>query len=612
MKILLNCLPPADVHSPSISLSILKKFMQNRGFETEIKYWNFFLSLMSDYVDSEDTEIRLLPFLSILNDGSENIKGNNRIISLLQRLQPSFKTNNPNYYSEFLQDKKDEILEKIKHEINTIDFSEILLFGISAKYNQWIPGMILAEEIKKTAPNVKIVVGGFANEKVALEAMNICTYFDLATWGEGEYPLLELSEQLRKESSDLKTVPRLLYRELEEIKQSSTNKSNYLDFDNYIFPDYDDFINNYPYPEEADNISIPINTIRSCHWRKCNFCDFNKGYKLRIRSPECIVNEIEHITNEYGLTTFSFVDSDSFGSLEHFEKLIDLIIDLKFTNEEDYIFWAEIIPNEKFTARLMKKMAIAGFKNIFIGYGAISDSLLKKMNKSNSFSDNIFFVKHSLKNGITPTANVIRHVPGETEEDVQECINNLHFLRFFYNNSIVSFSHIYVNLVLSSMTKYYLQMSTDERKKYDCDDITYLMPDYFSNSESRFHLFRYEKSVKDNLREWNKLSKIEDYYKTNKFSYKIQENNGIFYYTEYCNDTEIENIVFGEFEYGTVLKAVEEKICAFTELYSYMKKIHTEITEEKVKEILMNLKQACLIYFNTEFSNIVSVVELKK
>ena len=95
-----------------------------------------------------------------------------------------------------------------------------------------------------------------------------------------------------------------------------------------------------------------------------------------------------------------------------------------------------------FNAQLMEKMAIAGFKNIFIGYDALSDSLLSKMNKSNNFSDNIFFVKHSLKNGISPIVNVIKHVPGENEEDVQECINNLHYLRFFYNNSIVSFSHM--------------------------------------------------------------------------------------------------------------------------------------------------------------------------
>ena len=611
MRILLNCLPPVDTNSPSISLSILKKFMVNHGYETKIKYWNFSLSLMSEYFETEDTEIRLLPFLSILNDRANNTKGNNRIIYLLQKLQPSFKINHPKYYSELLQEKKEKILATIQQEIKKIDFSEILLFGISAKYSQWIPAMILAEEIKKTAPNVKIIAGGFGSKNAALEAMQICPSFDMANWGEGEYPLLELSKQLKNEKTDFSVIPRLMYREPEGIKQSSTNKSEYLDFENYIYPDYNDYIDSYPDAEEWDKINIPINTTRSCHWNKCKFCDFNKGYKLRIRSPKCIVSEIEHITNEYGLTTFSFVDSDTFGNLDHFEKLLDLIIDLKYKNEEDYVFWAEIIPNAFFTAKLMEKMAIAGFKNIFIGYDAISDSLLKKMNKSNSFSDNIFFVKHSLKNGITPIVNVIKHVPGEKEEDIHECIDNLHFLRFFYNNSIVSFSHIYVSLVLSSMTKYYSLMPNDERKKYDTDDITYLMPDYFSNNEDRFHLFRYEKNVKSNITEWEKLIEIEEYYKTNKFNYKIQENNGKVYYTEYMNDTEIENIVFGELEYGSILNIIEEKIFSFTDIYSAMKKTYPKISEERVKEILSNLKEAYLIYFNSEFSNIVSLIGLK-
>lgn len=611
MKILLNCLPPADVNSPSISLSILKKFLVKNGFDTEIKYWNFLLSLMSDYIETEDTEIRILPFLSILNDRDNNTKGNNRIISLLQKLNPTYKTINPEYYSEFLQTTKEEIFEIIHREIKNIDFSEILLFGISSKYSQWIPGMIIAEEIKKIAPKVKIVVGGFGSEKEALEAMKICSYFDFVSWGEGEYPLLELSEQVKKEKPDLNSVPRLIYRESMEIKQSSTNKSNYLDFKNYIFPDYNDFIDNYPQSENTDKISIPINTIRSCHWRKCKFCDFNQGYKLRTRSPECIVNEIDHIAREYGITTFSFVDSDTFGSIEHFERLLDLIIDLKYKNEEDYIFWAEIIPNNAFNARIIEKMAISGFKNIFIGYDALSDTLLQKMSKMNRFSDNLFIVKQAIKNGITPTANVIKHVPEETETDVQECINNLHFLRFFYNDSIVSFSHIYVDLVLSSASKYYSEMSDDDRNKYNTDDLTYLMPDYFSNNKDRFRLFRYKKDVPSNDMEWLNLVEIEDYYKSNTFSYKVQENNGILYYTEYCNETEIENIVFGESEYGCILKSLESKVLSLDELQTDMKKVYPEITDGKLKEMLLNLKNAYLIYFNADYSNIVSVIEVR-
>lgn len=610
MKILLNCLPPADVHTPSISLSILKSFMQERGYKSEVKYWNFLWPDMSDYIETEDTEIRLLPFLSILNDIHDNTRGESRLLSLLQQLKPAFKADDSDYYQEFLEEKKEEIYDAMDTELEAIDFSEVLLFGISAKYNQWIPGMILAESIKEINPDVKIVVGGFGNEEVAKEAMKLCPHFDFVTWGEGEYPLLHLAEQVQKDSPEYKSVPRLIYREDKELIQSTVVRSEYLDFEKYIYPDYQDFIAAYPDPEDMDKVSIPINSIRSCHWRKCQFCDFNSGYKLRSRSPECIVAEIEHINTTYGLSTFSFVDSDTFGNLAHFERLVDLIIDLKYRSEEDLLFWAEIIPNAEFTDQLMEKMAIAGFKNIFIGYDALSDALLKKMNKSNSFSDNIFFVKSAIKNGIAPYVNVIKYVPGETEEDVRESIDNLHYLRFFYNNRMLSFSHNYVPLVLSSMTKYYKLLSSEERGIYNYDALSYLLPDHFSDSEERFHLFRYESSAPKNNKEWEKLMEIESYYKTNAFSYKLQENNGILYYTEYCNKEEIANLVFGEPEYGEVLKEIKNQVCSLEELLHKMKLIYPEINVQRIKEILSNLKSSYLIYCNTDYSNIVSVIDL--
>ena len=610
MKILLNCLPPADIHTPSISLSILKKFMDENKIDTTIKYWNFILSPMLNYSDSEDTEVRLLPFLSILNDRNNNSIGNNRILSFLQKLQPGFITYGNDYYSEFLQKAKSDILLTIEDELKKTDFSDIQIFGLSAKYNQWIPGIILAESVKKVAPHVKILVGGFGNANVAREAMRICPHFDMATWGEGEYPLLQLSNELEKDQPDYSAIPRFMYRHNGEMKKSDTNKSEYLDFKNYIFPDYTDFIKNYPHSDELEQVSIPINTIRSCNWSKCKFCDFNEGYRLRMRSPESIVNEIEHISSEYGLYTFSFVDSDTFGNAQHFNKLLDLIIELKLKTEEDYIFWAEIIPNPQFTAHMFERMVIAGFKNIFIGYDGISDSMLKKMNKSNSFSDNLFFVKHSIKNGIDPYVNVIKHIPLETEEYVQECLSNLHYTRFFYNDTLVSFTHNYVNLVLSSMSKYYRLLSDKDRESYDFDVMTYLLPDYFPDNENRFHLFRYEKNIPENAKEWEKLIEIEKYYKDNKFTYKVQENNGYLYFTEYCNDEEIENIVFGQPEHIAVIKAAQSQVITFGNLYDEVNLSGLDLTKDRLIDVLTQLKNAHIIYCNNDFSNVVSLITL--
>lgn len=585
--------------------------MTNNGYRASVKYWNFKLSVMSDYTDSEDTEIRLLPFLSILNDKFENYKGNKRIVSLIQSLNPELKSADTGYYNELLEEKKAEIWSVINHELEIIDFSEISLFGITAKFNQWLPGMILAEAIKMRAPHVKIIVGGFGSHQVANEAMQLCQHFDYCTWGEGEYPLLLLMQELENENADLSLVPRLMYRQDEAIVQSATNKSDYLDFDNYMHPDYSDFVQQFPVDEDKEQISIPINSIRSCHWHRCNFCDFNQGYKLRARSPECIVNEIKNIYNQYGYTTFTFVDSDTFGSLKHFEELLDRIIDLKYQSEEDFSFWAEIIPNAFYNAALMEKMAIAGFKNLFIGYDGLSDGLLKKMNKSNTFSDNLFFIKYALKQGIYPFTNVIKHIPGESEEDVQECINNLHYLRFFYNNSVVPFTHNYVTLVLSSMSKYYKLMPEEELGKYNTDELSYLLPTAFVNNTERFHLFRYEKDTKENDREWDRLHEVEKYYADKKFSYKVQQNNGVLYYTEYCNDTEIENIVFGELEYAFVIKAAEKQVISFEKLFESAQKHFPHITEKRIKDILSHLKASYLLYCNDEFTNIVSIITIK-
>lgn len=584
--------------------------MNEKGVDTQIKYWNFLLSPMLDYVDSEDTEVRLLPFLSILNDRNKNEKGNKRILSFLQKLQPEFKTHGSDYYTEFLQKAKADILRNIETELKSIDFTKIQIFGISAKYTQWIPGILLAESLKKIAPHVQVLVGGFGNANVAQEAMQMCEHFDIATWGEGEYPLWQLHTELQKSSPDYSLIPRFMYRQNGELIKSLTNKSEYLDFKNYLFPDYSDYINNYPHPEDMQQVNIPINTIRSCHWAKCKFCDFNQGYKLRMRSPECIVNEIEHIGNEYGLSTFSFVDSDTFGNLQHFNKLLDLIIALKLKTNADYVFWAEMIPNPQLTAEMIERMAIAGFKNLFIGYDGLSDTMLQKMNKSNSFSDNLFFVKHSIENSLAPYVNVIKHIPNETEEDVQECIDNLHYTRFFYKDPVVSFSHNYVDLVLSSMSKYHSILTEEERKSYDFDIMTYLLPDYFPDNENRFHLFRYENNAPANYKEWEKLEEIENYYKDNRFTYKVQENKGILYYTEYCNDEEIENIVFSDPEYAAVLKASQHQVLSFEKLMDEITKKGINLSKNRLIEVLSHLKQAYLIYCTKDFSNVVSLLSV--
>lgn len=71
--LLLNCLIPFDVNQPSPSLSILKSFMETKGYKVEIIYWNIILKdiitrHVGMYCDNLKNEVMyLMPFFYMLS-----------------------------------------------------------------------------------------------------------------------------------------------------------------------------------------------------------------------------------------------------------------------------------------------------------------------------------------------------------------------------------------------------------------------------------------------------------------------------------------------------------------------------------------------------------------
>jgi len=607
-KILLNYLPPADVYTPSASLSILKSFMLENDFETEIRYWNFLFNPILPFGESEETEEVIFPFISIINDLFNNETGNKRITELFAQLSNNNTESSPIDSFDELNKVKNNIQSVIKYELSKIDFTNILLIGFTSKFHQWIPAMVVSKAIKEIAPNTKIIIGGFGSKEAAMEVMKMNPYFDFASWGEGEYPLLELSKQLQNKSFDYNSVARLVFREDNQMSISTTNRSSYIDFHNYPFPNFSDYFKSYPEPDKKYKIVIPINSSRACSWNKCKFCDYNSGYKFRVRSPENILQEIEYIAKNYKSVCFSFVDNDIFINAAHFEKLLDLMISSRLRNNYDYEFWAEMIPNENLSAELIKKMQTAGFTQVFIGYDGISDSLLSKMDKSNNFSNNLFFVKFSQKYEIDPLVNIIIGIINETEDDIQEGIDNLHFLRFFYNKGEDSLYHDYVTLVISRMSKYSAMLTEEEKTEYNINDLTYLLPEQFSNHKDRFNLFSWKKAQITNHNKWDEMQKKEDYYSENVFTYSISNENGILSYQEFLNGNEIVNFNTTDTLYYSILKFANNKVIKIEDLHSQLEKSNNDLSLDRIKEVLIKLKSMHLIYCNTQLSDIISVI----
>jgi len=618
-KIIFHYLPPAKVEMPSPAFSILKSFLNRYDYEVEVIYWNIFLEeIFSSYSDdyfnykneyAEAENLELIPFLSFISDRFQDESSTKRIDAYLERAFPKYRVQ-PGGCSLVLEELKSNFLHMVDSVLENRPMKDVILFGFSSKFHQWIPGMILAEQLKSRFPQVKTVIGGFGNKDAGLAVLKACQQYDFAIWGEGEYPLLQLSELLREGIGDFKRVPRLIFR-LGSALECTHESSEYLDLQSGLLPDYQDFFDLVKNKNHSTEISaLPIESKRGCHWNRCKFCFLNAGYKYRVRSPENIVKEIETLFKSYEITDFYFLCNDIVGrDIVRFENLLDRIIDLSTSLQVTFNFHSEIV-HYGFNARIIKKLAIAGFSQSQIGYEAICDQLLKKIDKRTGFADHLLFLKFSRKAGIIPSgANIMRGIIGETEDDVLQSIKNLHFLRFFISREEPVFLHNIRQLRLQGSTRFFHLVDNEERKKWNFNFITHLLPGPFIEEDQRFDLFDYTKPLEHKVA-WEWFEQVNQFYEETEFNYRILAYNDIPHYYEYMNGEQIDHTIFDEPEYWEVLKTANHEVISFDNIWN---KIHDSypqaLTKGKLSDVIRDLKSAYLLYANDDLSQIISIID---
>lgn len=617
-KIILHYLPPSELVFPSPAFSILKGFLESEGFNVEVIYWNLLLKdliypYFSDYFNYKDDfgehdRMYLVPFLSLISERYQDARSKARIIAYLERIFPRYLVE-PGKYSDILAECQNGFFNVVDSVLKNRTMDDVILFGFSSKFYQWLPGMFLAEKLKERFPRVKTVVGGFGSKEAALAALEICQGYDFAVWGEGEYPLLELSTLLVQGNSDYKKVPRLVFRQ-GEVLQITDRQSKYLDFQAGILPDYRDYFNVIKENNQSVEIyALPVEFRRGCHWNKCKFCFLNAGYEYRSRSPENIVKEIETLYKTYGITRYQFVCNDIVGpNIHSFEKLLDLLIELADTHQVSFNFHAEAV-HRGFNSQIIKKMALAGFSELQIGYEAITDQLLKKMDKKTDAADTLLFLKFAQKYGIEiPASNIMRGIVGETEDDVLQSIKNLPFLRFFLAGKNPKISHRIRQLRLQANTRFFKLLDKAEREKWNFNAVTYLLPGSFIEEEQRFNLFDWCKPL-DYQVAWDLFAEVNRFYEQTEYTYRIIARGEIYYYYEYMGDVKSAHRVFDQPEYWQVLKTANHEVVSFERIWENVSDAHPGVSRERLLDIIEDAKSSYLLYVNDDLSRIISIID---
>ncbi len=487
--IILNWLPPANERFSSAAMSVLQDFMNKNGISTKVIYWNLYLrNTLSSFYRQEvnKTDLSVLALFNInlaldLHDSDVL----NRYKALLMDKQPSKVYLNSDV-NQYLLSCINKLHNNIDSLFRTFKFQECNLFGFSLKLYQWIPAIVFAKKIKKLNEKARIIVGGINSKNEAIAFLKNFEDFDYAIWGEGEQSLLETVKAI-KNGQDVSSIPHLAFRDNDKIV---TNKVsfNYTDLSSEENVDYDDLLEALNASNLSSNdIQIMVEAGRGCHWQRCRFCFLNDGYHFRKKNPDIVVRELRHVIEKYRFQTFNFTDNDIVGgNINQFHDLLEKLALLKKQYPNFKIGMAEII-TRGLSRDEFRKMAVAGFVNIQIGYESPSDAILRKINKSNSFASNLMAMKWCKEYQIRISGlNIIRGLLEETDEDILEAIANLKYERFFIDGKNIY--HEYTDLAISEMSRYYKPIKESKRLCYYKSPLRDFIPLKLFSREDEFVL----------------------------------------------------------------------------------------------------------------------------
>ena len=618
--ILLHCLPPAQTLMPSITLNVLKSTLKQNRINSEIVYWNIklepFYRALSKIFDEADYEFaRLLPFIYSKARYYGDLAAQEKIQHVIARQAGIAFRNKEKKYSTaslslMLKNTTSRIETFVRNTIRSTDFGGIMLCGFTAKFYQWLPGLLVAGEIKKNHPEIKTIIGGFDTQSAAHEMLRNFSCFDMAVWGEGEYPLLEISKEVLAGSERFQEIPGVLFRKENKIMVAENKNRQYLDLDHYPEPDYDDFFSIAK--EDKKNrlfFSTPIESIRGCPWNRCKFCVLNKGYRYRERAADSVGREVAAVLEKYRTAYFQFMDNSLIGKdKQRLNAMLDRLTNISLTSRQDFSLSAEIIPHG-LDASFYKKLALAGFRMMQVGGESFADSLLRKMNKKNSFSDNLLAYKFCLKYGIIPIgANIITGIPDETLRDIRTSISNIPFLRFFVGPQAITFTES--KFALDKQSQYYKELDKKELESYTEHFLFNYLPPQMTSGMNRFELFYFCKNksaAQGKL--WEKFFHTLSQYQKARFTYKIYNHEGVILYEEYCQGAKNDSIVFDQPVEWQILVNANTQLCSFESMLKLLKNKYPGITAAELKNIMDELKSKHLIYFDNTYDKIISVID---
>lgn len=302
--------------------------------------------------------------------------------------------------------------------------------GLTATTPTFRRARAVAEAVRRRFPRALLVLGG-AHIAAAPEHALSFGCFDAGVLGEAEETFVELLRALDTRGRDaLERVPGLAFWRDGALHRTET-RSFVADLDGLAFPARDLLppLSDYS-PTPASYQKLPLATVMSSRGcpSKCTFCDRSVfGMTYRYRSPENVVDELEHLVRERGAREIRFFDDTFTLNPRRLTAIFALMKErgLKFP-------WTCLTKAKCVTRDLLKAMKEAGCWQVLFGLESGDPEMLSVLGKGNTVQDNEKAVGWAHEAGLSVRGDFIVGAPGDTLERMERTLRHALDLKLEY------------------------------------------------------------------------------------------------------------------------------------------------------------------------------------
>ncbi len=284
------------------------------------------------------------------------------------------------------------------------------LVGISVLSAEVGSGVKITEIVKSEFPDCPVVWGGVHPSFLIAESLEY-TGVDYVIAGEGETALSQLIRSLQTGSVPT-DIPGVYSA---ETRVAPCPVHLIRDLDTLDFPDRD----NLYFPERFSPVAMgSIMHSRGCPWR-CGFCSSRQFWmeKVRFRSAENVLSEIQRINRDFGVRVFTFWDDAFTADRSKTEQLCEAIIRFK-----PPIAWRTATRIDLLDDAMLRLMKRAGCIQLELGIETGSPRMLELIRKDIDPDAAARAIDRVSKHGIACGVFLMAGFPDETREDLKQTL----------------------------------------------------------------------------------------------------------------------------------------------------------------------------------------------